>query len=311
MKEAKYTILVPAYNEEATAETFYNAIVPVMEKVGEPFEILYINDGSRDKTEEILNQLAEQDKRVKAIHFSRNFGQQAAFNAGLHHAKGQAVIMMDCDLQDPVEVLPEMIEKWKEGYDIVHGRRLKRKGESFFKKITSSIYMKFLKKVTGLNIPKNVGEFKLIDRKVVDAIISMPEKNLYLRGLTAWVGYKQTFVEFERQERVAGETKFNFKKLVKTAINGVVADSTYPLTLAMKAGIIGGFLSFAAFVTFIVLIFFNITLPLTAWLFPTVTMVASILCVLQGCQNIYLTQVYKEVKARPVYLIRETKNIED
>lgn len=311
MGKIKYTILVPAYNEEETVNAFYDAITPVMEKVGESYEVLFINDGSRDKTEQLLNELSEKDKHIKAVHFSRNFGQQAAFNAGFHYAKGDAIVMMDCDLQDPVEVLPEMFEKWKEGYDIVHGRRTVRHGESFFKKITSSIYMRFLKKVTGLSVPKNVGEFKLMDRKVVDAIISMPEKNLYLRGLTAWMGYKQTFVDFERQERVAGTTKFNFKKLVKTAMNGVVADSTYPLTLPMKFGIWGGVLSTIAFITFIVLACVGLGLPLVAWLFPTITMVASIMCVLQGCTNIYITQIYKEVKARPVYLVRETKNIEE
>ncbi len=311
MARVKYTILVPAYNEGEVTEMFYKAVTPVMESLGEPFEIIYVNDGSRDNTEECLNKLAEQDKRVKVIHFSRNFKQQAAINAGLHYAKGDAVIMMDCDLQDPVEAVPAMIEKWKEGYDIVHGRRLKRKGESFLKKITSSLYLKFLKKITGLDVPKGVGEFKLFDRKVVDAILSMPEKNLYLRGLTAWMGYRQTFVEFERQERVAGETKWSWKGLIKLAMNGIISDSTYPLTLAMKFGIAGGVLSFLTFVTFIVLACCKIVLPLTAWLFPTITMVASIVLVLQGCTNIYLTQIYKEVKSRPVYLVRETKNIEE
>lgn len=310
MKEIQYTILVPAYNEEETVNAFYDAITPVMEKIDETYEVIFINDGSRDHTAELLDQLAEKDKHIKVVHFSRNFGQQAAFNAGFHYAQGNAVIMMDCDLQDPVEVVPEMIAKWKEGYDVVHGKRTIRKGESFFKKITSTLYLKILKKITGLNIPKNVGEFKLFDRKVVDAILTMPEKNLYLRGLTAWMGYKQTFVEFERQERVAGETKFNFKKLVKTAINGIVADSTYPLTLSMKVGVMGSVLSSIAFIVFIVLACCKMVLPLTAWLFPTITLVASILCILQGCTNIYLTQIYKEVKSRPVYLVRETKNID-
>ena len=204
--KAKYSIVVPCFNEEATVNAFYDAIIPVMEQTKEPFEVIFVNDGSRDKTEQILCELALKDKRVKVINFSRNFGQQAGILAGFEMAQGDAVIDIDVDLQDPVEAILPMIEKWKEGYDIVHGKRLVRKGETFFKKKTSSMYTNFFEKITGLKIPKNCGDFKLFDRKVIDVLTSMKERDRFLRGMTEWVGFKQTYVEFERKERFAGET---------------------------------------------------------------------------------------------------------
>ena len=191
--KAKYSIVVPVFNEELSIPLFYKAITPVMQQLNEPYEIIFVNDGSRDNTINVLKNLANSDKNVKILSFSRNFGQQNAIFCGFEHSSGEAVIPIDVDLQDPVEVIPQMIEKWKEGYDIVHGRRTKRKGESFFKKITSSIYLKFLKKISGLDIPKNVGEFKLFDRKVIDTFLSMPEHDRYIRGVSAWVGFKQTY----------------------------------------------------------------------------------------------------------------------
>ncbi len=308
--KAKYSIVVPCFNEEQTINAFYDALVPVMDNVKEPYEIIFVNDGSRDATEQVMAELASKDKRVKVINFARNFGQQPAILAGFELAEGDAVIDIDVDLQDPVEAIPLMIEKWKEGFDIVHGKRTVRKGETIFKKSTASIYTKFYKNITGLAIPKSVGDFKLFDRKVVDVLVSMPERDRFLRGMTAWVGFKQTYVEFERQKRVAGETKYNFKKLVKLATNGIVSNSSYPLSFAMKFGISLGVLSLACFVTFIVLTCCHISLPLVAWLFPTVTILASIGFVLGGLQNIYIARIYSEVQKRPLYIIRDKINFD-
>ncbi len=306
----KYSIVVPCYNEQETINAFYDAIIPVMDQTKEKYELIFINDGSRDRTEEILKELSLKDKKVKVINFARNFGQQAALLAGFTEAQGDAVVDIDVDLQDPVEAIPLMIEKWKEGYDIVHGKRLVREGETFFKKATSSIYTKFYGKITGLNIPKNCGDFKLFDRKVIDVITSMPERDRFLRGITAWVGFKQTYVEFERKERFAGETKYTVKKLVKLATNGIVANSSYPLSFSMKAGIFGGVLSCMAFLTFIILAICKVSLPLVAWLFPTVTLLASMGFVFNGLSNIYLARVYSEVQDRPKYIIREKINFD-
>lgn len=308
--KAKYSIIVPCFNEEETVGAFYDAVIPVMEQTKEHFEIIFVNDGSRDNTENLLVELAKKDKRVKVINFSRNFGQQAGILAGFKEAEGDAVIDIDVDLQDPVEAILPMIEKWKEGFDIVHGKRLVRKGETFFKKATSSIYTKFYKNITGLSIPKNCGDFKLFDRKVVDVICSMPERDRFLRGITEWVGFKQTFVEFERKPRVAGTTKYNVKKLVKLATNGIVSNSSYPLSLSMKTGIFGGVLSVLAFVTFAVLAICKISLPLVAWLFPAVTLLASIGFVFNGLTNVYVARIYSEVQDRPKYIVRDKINFD-
>lgn len=307
--KAKYSIIVPVYNEEQAIPLFYQAVIPVMEKLDEPFEILFVNDGSRDNTLGVLHQLAENDKRIKVVSFSRNFGQQAAIFAGFENAEGDAVVDIDVDLQDPVEAIPLMIEKWKQGYDIVHGKRTKRKGETFLKKFTSKIYLKFLKKISGLDIPANVGEFKLFDRKVVDTLVNMPEHDRYLRGITSWVGFKQTEVEFVRNERSVGETKYSVKKLFKLAGRSVISMTTWPLSLSMKAGILGGFSSCICFLVFIILACCKIVLPVSAWLFPTITLLFSIMFVFNGLSNIYLRRTYEEVQNRPRYIIAERINI--
>ncbi len=307
---AKYSIVVPCFNEEQTVKAFYDAIIPVMDGLKEKYEIIFVNDGSRDKTEQILAELAAVDKKVKVINFARNFGQQPAILAGFELAEGDAVIDIDVDLQDPVEAIPLMIEKWKEGYDIVHGKRKVRKGETFLKKSTASIYTKFYKNITGLELPKACGDFKLFDRKVIDTIISMPERDRFLRGITAWVGFKQTSIEFDRQKRLAGETKYNFKKLLKLATNGIVSNSSYPLSFATKFGIFFGISSILCFITFIVLACLKIVLPLTAWLFPSIALFASIILIVMGLQNIYIARIYKEVQKRPIYIIKDKINFD-
>ena len=306
----KYSVVVPCYNEEETINAFYNAIVPVMDSTKEKYELIFINDGSKDKTENILRDLASKDKKVKVINFSRNFGQQAGLLAGFIEAKGEAVIDIDVDLQDPVEAIIPMIEKWKEGFDIVHGKRLARKGESFLKKATASVYTKFYKNITGLNLPKNCGDFKLFDRKVIDVIISMPERDRFLRGITEWVGFKQTFVEFERKERYAGKTKYNAKKLFKLATNGIVSNSSYPLSFSLKTGIFGTVCSVITFIVFAILAICKVSLPLVAWLFPTITLFGSLGFVFNGLSNIYLARTYYEVQDRPKYIIRDKINLD-
>ena len=307
----KYSIVVPAYNEEKSLQLFYDAVTPMMESTGEEFEMIFVNDGSKDETRNILNGLAEKDARVKACHFSRNFGQQAALLCGLEHASGEAIIAMDADLQDPPEVALQMIEKWKEGYDVVHGKRRKRKGETIFKKATAHIYYRFMRKITGMDMPKDVGDFKLYDRKVVDAILSMPEHDRLLRAQTTWVGFKQTIVEFDRPERVAGETHYTLKKMIKLAQAGVFPNTDYTLTLPIKLGVGLGLLSGLCFVTFIVLACLNVSFGgLTAWLFPSIGLATSILLVCQGLAGMHTGMIYKEVQNRPRYIVAEKKNLD-
>lgn len=307
---AKYSIVVPCWNEEETIPAFYEAIVPVMNQTKEKYEIIFVNDGSTDSTAEILKTIASKDKKVKVINFSRNFGQQPAILAGFRMAEGEAVIDIDVDLQDPVEAILPMIEKWKEGYDVVHGKRLLRKGETFFKKKTSDVYTNFFEKITGLKIPKNCGDFKLFDRKVINVLTDMNERDRFLRGMTEWVGFKQTFVEFERKERLAGQTKYNFKKLMRLATNGIVSNSSYPLSFSMKFGIGASILSCLTFLTFIVLACCKVSLPLVAWLFPTVVLLFGITWVLHGLSNIYTGRIYSEVQGRPTYIVRDTINFD-
>ena len=309
---AKYSIIVPAYNEEKSLRLFYDAVTPMMKSLQEEYEIIFINDGSRDATKEILRGLADLDRRVKVCNFSRNFGQQAALLCGLEAASGDAMIAMDADLQDPPEVALQMIEKWKEGYDVVHGKRRKRKGETVFKKATAFFFYRFMRKITGLDMPADTGDFKLYDRKVVDAILSMKEHDRLLRAQTTWVGFKQTFIEFDRPERVAGETHYTLKKMIKLAQSGVFPNTEYTLTMPIKLGLGLGFLSLACFVTFIVLACCSVPFGgLVAWLFPTMGALSAIILVCQGVATIHVSMIYKEVQNRPKYIVSEKYNFED
>ena len=307
---SKYSIIVPAYNEEKSLQLFYDAVTPLFESLGEEYEMIFVNDGSTDETKNILDALADRDARVKVCHFSRNFGQQAALLCGMEQASGDAVIAMDADLQDPPEVALEMIAKWKEGYDVVHGKRRKRRGESAFKKATASLFYRFTRKITGLDLPQNVGDFKLYSRKVVSAILSMGEHDRLLRAQTTWVGFKQTFVEFDRPQRVAGETHYTLKKMVRLAQAGILPNTEYTLTFPIKLGVLLGVASLACFITFIVLSCLGVAFGgLTAWLFPTLGALTAVILVCQGVANMHTAMIYKEVQNRPKYIVAESKNL--
>ena len=308
---AKYSIIVPAYNEEKSLQFFYDAVTPLFRNLQEEYEIIFVNDGSRDATKEILRGLADLDKRVKVCNFSRNFGQQAALLCGMELASGDAVIAMDADLQDPPEVALQMIAKWKEGFDVVHGKRKKRKGETVFKRATAYLYYRFMRKITKMEMPADVGDFKLYDRKVVDALLSMGEHNRLLRAQTTWVGFKQAFVEFDRPERVAGETHYTLKKMLRLAEDGIFPNTNYHLTLPIKLGLLLCFLSAACFATFIVLACLGQAFGgLTAWLFPTMGALSGVILTCQGLSNVHTNMIYKEVQNRPKYIIAEKYNFE-
>lgn len=307
----KYSFIVPAYNEEKSLHLFYNAVTPIFDGLGEEYELIFVNDGSRDATKSILNELAEKDKRVKVCHFSRNFGQQAALLCGLEKSSGEAVIAMDADLQDPPSVALEMIEKWKAGFDVVHGKRRQRKGESVFKKATAALFYKFTKKITGLKLTQSSGDFKLYDRNVVDAILSLSEQDRLLRVQTAWVGFSQTCVEFDRPERVAGETHYTLKKMIKLAKAGILPNTEYTLTLPIKLAVLLGFASVACLITFIVLACCGVWFGgLTAWLFPAIGCATALVLLSQGLSNLHTSMIYREVQNRPKYIVAEQKNFD-
>lgn len=306
----KYSFIVPAYNEEKALPLFYERAVPVFERLDGDFEVIFINDGSNDKTEEVISRLSEKDARIKGVSFSRNFGQQSALLCGLSHASGDAVVAMDADLQDPPEVALTLIEKWKEGYDIVHARHKKRAGENVFKRFTAFLYYRTLNRWTNLNIPLDCGDFKLFDRKAVDAVTHMDEHTRLLRAQTAWIGFRQTVVEFDRPSRVAGETKYTLQKMIDLAKSGIVPDSRKILNFPLKAGIGALILSLAGFITLIVLTALGIEHGgLTAWIFPSLALVVGILSVNTGLQNLYLSEIYKECRNRPHYIVRTRYNL--
>lgn len=308
----KYSIIVPTYNEEKSLRLFYDAVTPSMQKLQEEYELIFVNDGSRDETKAILDRLADADKHVKVCHFSRNFGQQAALLCGLEHAKGQAVIAMDADLQDPPEVALQMIEKWKEGYDIVHGKRRQRKGDTLFKRKSARAFYKFTRKITGLEVTQDSGDFKLYDRKVVDAILSLPEHDRLLRAQTAWVGFQQTEVEFDRPARIAGETHYTFKKMLKLAEAGIYPNTDFGLRLPLKLGCFFVFLSLACFVCFTILSCLQIEFGgLVAWLFPSLGLASGILLLCQGIANVHTAMIYHEVQNRPKYILSGKRNFDE
>jgi len=304
----KYSVVVPAFNEEEVLPLSYPRLKNVMDTLGD-YEIVFVNDGSRDDTLKVLKDIAAKDNTVKVISFSRNFGHQEAVSAGMAASIGQAVIIIDCDLQDPPEVIPQMVEKWKNGADIVYGKSTKRKGDTIFKKLTALIYYKTLKALGGQYIPKNTGDFRLIDRKVCDTLVSMPERNRFLRGMAAWSGFKSEPLEFVRDERAAGKTKYSMKKMLKLAGDGITSFSNKPLKLPLAVGIM---LSMFSGIYLILSIIFTClgTWDYTHIFFALIFFFIAVMFITLGIFGLYLGRIYDEAKARPVYIIDEKINFE-
>lgn len=235
----KISIVIPMYNEHEIANMCYKRINEVIKQLNNyEYEIIFINDGSKDNTQLILEEIAKEDKNVKILSFSRNFGHQAAVTAGIKYVTGDAIVIMDADLQDPPELIPDMLKLWEDGNEVIYGKRKTRKGESLFKLMTAKMFYNTLNALSDVDIPKDIGDFRLVDRKVVDTINNLPEHNKFLRGLFSWVGYKQYAYEYERQERKAGKTKYPLKKMLKLASDGIVSFSTKPLKIVGGLGII-------------------------------------------------------------------------
>jgi len=304
-------VIVPAFNEQPVIEETYKRLKKVMDGIGEPYELIFVNDGSSDRTGEILERIHHTDPHLKAIHFSRNFGHEAATTAGLDHASGQCIIIIDADLQDPPEIIPEMIEKWKQGYEIVYGKRKQRKGESTLKKTTSALFYRFLQRMTEIDIPADVGDFRLIDRKVCNALKHMREKNRYMRGIISWVGFRQTAIEFVREERWAGETKYNLKKLLRLAWDAITAFSYKPLKIATYLGFA---LSGISFIYLLVVIceklFTQKTVPGWASIMVINLFFNGIVLIMLGLLGEYIGRIFEETKNRPLYIIHKAQGFE-
>ncbi len=304
------SIVVPVYNEEKNIRLMYDRLVSSILKITSNFEIIYVNDGSKDNSFLELVKLSNEDERVKYINFSRNFGHQIAVTAGLDYSKGAAVVIIDGDLQDPPEVIPEMYAKHKEGFEVVYGQRLKRKGDNFFKKITAKYFYRILKKITSINIPLDTGDFRLIDQKIVKDLKNMPEQNKFLRGQIAWLGYRQTSVCFERDERKFGETGYPFSKMLKFALDGITGFSDVPLQFVTKTGI---FISFISFLVILYAIFSHFILErtITGWtsLIISSMFIGGVQLISVGIIGEYISRINKNVQNRPLYIVSET-NIE-
>ena len=305
--EKLLSLVVPAFNEEEAMEQSFERTYRAMSSIGYPFEILYIDDGSRDRTWEIISRLAREHEEVKALRFSRNFGHQLAVTAGMDEAKGDAVIIMDADLQDPPEVIADMVKAWEQGADIAYGKRLHRKGETAAKKLTAWCYYRLLNFMSAYPIPLDTGDFRLLDKAVADEFKVLREHNRFLRGMSAWLGYNAVPVEYVREERCAGKTKYTLKKMLRLAADGIFGFSSRPLTLIGWAGLA---VLCIALLGLIATIACAAVTGVPGWLWAVCALVlldGVILCAM-GVQGAYTQRIYDEVKGRPLYIIKERQS---
>lgn len=308
------SILAPVYNEEPVLGELHRRVQEVMDATDYPWELILVDDGSRDGSARVIAELHELDPRIKGLSFSRNFGFQVAVTAGLDHASGAAVILTDADLQDPPEVFPRMIEKWQEGYDVVYGVRTFREGETWFKLFTAKIFYRLIYRITDIDIPLDTGDFRLMDRRVVNAVRRMPERNRFLRGMVPWVGYKQIGITYERQARYAGESKFNsVKQMLPFALDAITGFSYVPLQLATFMGFALAIVSLLAIVVVVLLRLFGPSDPLLgqATTLVTVLFLGGVQLIGLGIIGEYLGRIYDEVKGRPLYLVQKSWGLED
>lgn len=305
--EKLLSLVVPAFNEEEAMEQSFERTYRAMSSIGYPFEIIYIDDGSRDRTWEIISRLAREHEEVKALRFSRNFGHQLAVTAGMDEAKGDAVIIMDADLQDPPEVIADMVKAWEQGADMAYGKRMHRKGETAAKKFTAWCYYRLLNFMSAYPIPLDTGDFRLLDKAVADEFKVLREHNRFLRGMSAWLGYNAVPVEYVREERCAGKTKYTLKKMLRLAADGIFGFSSRPLTLIGWAGLA---VLCIALLGLIATIACAAVTGVPGWLWAVCALVlldGVILCAM-GVQGAYTQRIYDEVKGRPLYIIKERQS---
>lgn len=307
------SIVAPAYNEERSIPAFLAAMIPVLEGVGETFEIIFVDDGSRDGTLGMLAAASSQDPRIKVVGLARNFGKDIALSAGLAHASGKAVIPIDADLQHPPELIPQFVEKWREGYDMVIGVRNKRDEEGFVRRTLSQAYYKIMKAMTSVEIPPNAGDFRLVDRKILDIINQMPERHRFMKGIFAWPGFKVASIEFQANARATDtRSSWSFFKLWRFALDGLFSFSTAPLKLWTYVGLLSAGGAFVyLLVTLIQKLFFGISAPGYASLLVVLLFFNGLLMISNGIQGEYIARIFEEVKGRPLFVVGRTFGFED
>ncbi len=303
------TIVVPVFNETEVVEACYQRLTEVARSLPSfSYEILFVDDGSSDDTYAKLQAIAKRDAHVRALKFSRNFGHQTAITAGVDHARGDCIVVIDADLQDPPEVIPEMIEKWREGYDVVYGVRDRRDGEGPLKLMTASAFYRVLNALTKIEIPLDVGDFRLLSRRAAGHLSAMRERDRFVRGLTSWIGFRQTGVTYVRDRRLAGETKFPYRKMIKFALDGITSFSTAPLKLATWLGYAASFLAFLYLASVFVQKWLGNTVHGWATIMVALLFLGGVQLICTGIMGEYIGRMFNELKQRPLYVIEETLN---
>lgn len=303
------SVIIPIYNEENNIHKLYDRLKSVMNSLGLSHEFVFINDGSRDQSIRFIKELASRDSSIRYIDFSRNFGHQVAVTAGLDHCTGKAVVIIDADLQDPPELIREMVDKMKEGFEVVYAKRRSRKGESVMKKYTAKYFYRLLSSITSISIPLDTGDFRIMDRKIVDVLKQMPEQEKFLRGQISWAGFNQTFVEYDRDQRHAGKTGYTYKKMIRFALDGITSFSTLPLKFASALGFI---VSIAAFLVSLYVLYLKFIANdvVQGWTSLMLVMLflggVQLICI--GIIGEYISRLSANVRKRPLYIVRE-KNI--
>jgi len=304
MNNPTISIIAPCYNEEETIEPFLRRIEEILAQINEPYEIVFINDGSKDNTLNVLLNAKQNFKNIRIINFSRNFGKEAALTAGLDKARGEAAIPIDVDLQDPPELIKELVARWREGYDVVLAKRADRTSDSFAKRVSADLFYKLNGKISNVDIPNNVGDFRLMSKRTVEALKQLPENQRFMKGLFAWVGFKTTVIEYAREKREAGQSSFNGWKLWNFALDGITSFSTLPLRIWLYIGALVSFLSFL-YGSFIILktLIFGVDLPGYASLAVIMLFLGGIQLIGIGILGEYIGRIYSESKRRPSYII--------
>ncbi|MDR1725286.1 MAG: glycosyltransferase family 2 protein [Bacteroidales bacterium] len=303
------SVIVPVYNEEGNVNLLYSRLSNVLNKICNEWEVIFVNDYSKDNTLSLVKKLSYEDKHINYLSFSRNFGHQIAVSAGLDYCKGKAVVIIDADLQDPPELIEEMYNRYKEGYKVVYAKRKAAKGISFFKRITSKIFYRLLNKMTNIKIPLDTGDFRLIDRVIVEHLKNMPERNKFLRGQIAWLGYRQTSVEFVREARFSGETGYPFSKMLRFALDGITSFSDKPLVAVSKTGFAISGLSFL-FILYALVAHFIFKSTISGWtsLMICIAFIGGIQLITIGIIGEYIGRMNKDIRKRPLYIVEETSD---
>jgi glycosyltransferase involved in cell wall biosynthesis len=301
--QPELSIVIPVFNEEVNIVPMYERLLAALSDRVAGLDILYVDDGSADASWEKIGELADRDARVRGLRFARNFGHQAALTAGVDAATGRAVVIIDGDMQDPPEVIPEMVDRWREGFEVVYGQRKKRDGETWFKLATASAFYRILRRITNVDIPVDTGDFRLMGPRAVAAFRAMPERNRFIRGLVSWIGFRQTAVMYQRQARQAGETKFPVRKMTRFALDGITSFSFFPLRLATWTGFAVSIFAFLYIVVVLVLKATGVSWLGYTSLMASILFLGGVQLLMIGIMGEYLARIFDEVKRRPLYLV--------